>query len=112
MEIRGDAVIINSQTYATHRARADLRDVEIILDKRGRRFQPRALIAEWVSEGDEPLRLLYVSLRGRNVTKGGRVGEQHRSFEWEESDMDVLPVSIREWVEEHRPHDRASLMPS
>jgi hypothetical protein len=112
MEIRGNAVIINSRTYGTHRARADLRDVEVTLDKRGRRFQPRALIAEWVSQGDEPLRLLYVSLRGRNVTKGGRVGEQHRSFEWEESDMDVLPVSIREWVEEHRPHDRASLIPS
>ena len=70
MEIRGDAVIINSRTYATHHARADLRGVEITLDKRGRRFLPRALIAEWVSDGDEPLRLLYVSLRGKNVTAG------------------------------------------
>ena len=104
-------MVSNSRTYATRRARADLRDAEITLDKRGCRFLPRALIAEWVSEGDEPLHLLYVSLHGKNVTKG-RVGEQHRSIEWEESDMDVLPLSIREWVEEHSPHDRASLVPS
>ncbi|HZD15133.1 MAG TPA: hypothetical protein VE196_08420 [Pseudonocardiaceae bacterium] len=103
-------MIIKSQTYGNHRARADLRGEEITVDKRGRRFQPRALLAEWVSEGDEPLRLLYVSLRGVNVTKGGRVGEEHRSIEWKESE---LPVSIREWVDKHGPcHSRASLIPS
>jgi hypothetical protein len=61
------------------------------------------LKAEWSSRDGGPWRLLYVSMSGANITEGGLLGEQHRSFAWTEPEPDTLPTAIREWIKEHRP---------